>query len=179
MRTTARITATGFALTAVLLAGTGTAAATTAQAQAGGSAEAAIPACSLSNTKVTVQNVSRPINHQLLTATNTSSKPCFAYAHPHLAFDAAQHVVPVVKDSIPQAVVTLEPGESAYAGINLSAADGSGTDGRTASVLRVSFDEGAGTQSRARTVKLPEDTWVDSKAAVTYWQSDVESALMW
>ncbi|MEW2034846.1 DUF4232 domain-containing protein [Streptomyces roseifaciens] len=175
---TARVTATaGLALAAALLAGT--AAATSAQAQGVGSVAASIPACSLSNTKVTVQNVSRPINHQLLTATNTSSKPCFAYAHPHLAFDAAQHVVPVVKDSIPQAVVTLEPGESAYAGINLSAADGSGTDGRTASVLRLSFDEGAGTQSRARTVKLPEDTWVDSKAAVTYWQSDVESALMW
>ncbi|MEU1813803.1 DUF4232 domain-containing protein [Streptomyces roseifaciens] len=173
---TARITATGLALAATLLAGT---AATTAQAQAAESAATSIPACSLTNTEVTVQNVPRPINHQLLTATNTSSKPCFAYAHPHLAFDAAQHVVPVVEDSIPQAVVTLEPGESAYAGINLSAADGSGTNGRTASVLRVSFDEGDGTQSRARTVTLPKGTWVDNKAAVTYWQSDVESALMW
>ncbi|GGX70333.1 DUF4232 domain-containing protein [Streptomyces hiroshimensis] len=171
---TARITTTGLALAAALFAGT---AATTAQAQA--AEPAPIPACSLTNTTTTVQNVSRPINHQLLTVTNTSSKPCFAYGAPHLAFDAAQHVVPVVEDSIPQAVVSLEPGRSAYAGINLSAADGSGTDGRTASVLRVSFDEGDGTESRARTVKLPEDTWVDSKAAVTYWQSDAESALMW
>ncbi|CAM5545157.1 DUF4232 domain-containing protein [Streptomyces abikoensis] len=171
---TARLAATGLTLTAALLVGT---AATTAAAQA---AEAApVPACSLENTKTTVQNVPRPINHQLLTVTNTGSERCFAYGHPSLAFDAAQNVVPVVDESIPQAVVTLEPGESAYAGINLSAADGSGTDGRYASVLRVSYDEGDGTQSRARTVKLPEGTWVDSKAAVTYWQSDVDLALMW
>ncbi|PSJ27647.1 DUF4232 domain-containing protein [Streptosporangium nondiastaticum] len=177
---TARIITTGLALAAALLAGT---AATTAQAQAAepapGSGSASIPACSLANTKTTVQNVSRPINHQLLTVTNTSSERCFAYGHPHLAFDAAQNVVPVVDESIPQAVVTLEPGESAYAGINLSAADGSGTDGRYASVLRVSYDEGDGTESRARTVKLPKGTWVDSKAAVTYWQSEVGLALMW
>ncbi|MET9417052.1 DUF4232 domain-containing protein [Streptomyces klenkii] len=171
---TARITATGLTLAAALLAGT---AATTAQAQA--AEPAPVPACSLANTKTTVRNVPRPINHQLLTVTNTSSKPCFAYGAPHLAFDAAQHVVPVVDDSIPQAVVTLEPGRSAYAGINLSAADGSGTDGRYASVLRVSFDEGDGTESRARTVKLPKGTWADSKAAVTYWQSEVDLALMW
>ncbi|WP_424887488.1 DUF4232 domain-containing protein [Streptomyces sp. XH2] len=171
---TARITTTGLALAAALVAG---AAASSAQAQA--AEPAPVPACSLTNTTTTVQNVSRPINHQLLTVTNTGSERCFAYGHPHLAFDAAQHVVSVVDESIPQAVVTLEPGQSAYAGINLSAADGSGTDGRTVSVLRVSFDEGDGTESRARTVKLPEGTWVDSKAAVTYWQSDVEAALMW
>ncbi|MEV4923956.1 DUF4232 domain-containing protein [Streptomyces roseoverticillatus] len=171
---TARITTTGLALAAALLAGT---AATTAQAQA--AEREPIPACSLANTTTTVQNVSRPINHQLLTVTNSSSEPCFAYGHPHLAFDAAQNVVSVVDDSIPQAVVTLEPGQSAYAGLNLSAADGSGTDGRYASVLRVSFDDGDGTESRARTVTLPEGAWVDSKAAVTYWQSEVEDALKW
>ncbi|MEU8545499.1 DUF4232 domain-containing protein [Streptomyces roseoverticillatus] len=171
---TARIATTGLTLAAALLVGT---AATTAQAQA--AQPAPVPACSLANTKATVQNVSRPINHQLLTVTNTSARPCFAYGHPHLAFDAAQNVVPVVDDSILQAVVTLEPGRSAYAGINLSAADGSGTDGYYASVLRVSFDDGDGTESRARTVTLPEGTWVDSKAAVTYWQSEVEDALKW
>lgn len=38
--------------------------------------------CTGANTRVTVSKVSRPINHLLLTATNTGSSPCYAYHAP-------------------------------------------------------------------------------------------------
>lgn len=89
--------------------------------------------CSGANTKVTAQTVSRPINHMLLTVTNTGSKTCNLYYYPAVNFDDAQSVPPVMKESQPQAVTSLAPGQSGYAGVALAGGDdGSGTNGRTA-----------------------------------------------
>ncbi|EME99072.1 DUF4232 domain-containing protein [Streptomyces mobaraensis NBRC 13819 = DSM 40847] len=136
-------------------------------------------ACSAAHTKLTVQNVSRPINHQLLTLTNTGSTKCDAVAHPYLGFDNDQSVTSVVEDSKPQAVVTLAPGESAHAGIALSAADGSAGHGRWARTLRVGLDGGSGPAGEVVNVPLPAGTWIDDSAAVTYWQADPADALVW
>ncbi|GAP53040.1 uncharacterized protein SAZU_7920 [Streptomyces azureus] len=43
------------------------------------------------------------------------------------------------EESKPQAVTTLAPGESGYAGVVLSVADGSGTGGTTGRKLTVGF----------------------------------------
>ncbi|MEU4683515.1 DUF4232 domain-containing protein [Streptomyces xinghaiensis] len=136
--------------------------------------------CSAANTEVTVTEVSRPINHLLLTATNTGTAPCFAYSAPLLRFsEDAQSALQIVEDSKPQAVVTLAPGESAYAGVLTWVPDG-GHELRSER-LDVLFAARNGGSTGAM-VKLPlpgEGVTVNDGAAVTYWQTDVESALTW
>ncbi|MFF3452716.1 DUF4232 domain-containing protein [Streptomyces sp. NPDC002730] len=136
-------------------------------------------ACSGANTKVTVSKVTRPINHLLLTVTNTGSKACNAYHAPLLRFDDAQAVTQVMEDSRPQAVTTIAPGESAYASILLSSADGSGKDGYTAKRLTVHFAPRGGSGSTGTPVglALPTGTYADSTTAVSYWQRSMEDAL--
>ena len=136
--------------------------------------------CSGANTKVTAQTVSRPINHMLLTVTNTGSKTCDLYYYPAVNFDDAQSVPPVIKESQPQAVTTLTPGQSGYAGVALAGGDnGSGTNGRTAKSLSVYFfDRDNNSISPAATPALPaKGVYVDDSLRVSYWVSDVEDAL--
>ncbi|WP_314225491.1 DUF4232 domain-containing protein [Streptomyces zaehneri] len=138
--------------------------------------------CNGSNTRVTAQTVARPLNHMLLTVTNTGSKTCDLTYNPVLRFDEMQWVPQAAKETQPQAVTTLAPGESGYAGVLLSAADGSGDGGQTAEKLTVAFqgytpnsDGGA-----SATPPLPaKGVYYDSSLAVTYWQQDMDDALSW
>lgn len=137
-------------------------------------------ACTGAHVKVTVAKVKRPLNHMLLTATNTGSTPCNAYGAPYLRWDDAQAATPFLEASKPQAVVTLAPGESAYAGIMYQSADGSGNSGHTARTLGVLFGNRAGDGSTGPAVTLPlpkGGIFTDSSAWVTYWQSRAEDAL--
>ncbi|WP_019070308.1 DUF4232 domain-containing protein [Streptomyces hokutonensis] len=136
--------------------------------------------CSGANTKVTAQPVSRPINHMLLTVTNTGSKTCDLYYYPAVNFGDAQSVPPVIEDSQPQAVTTLAPGESGYAGVALSGGnDGTGTNGRTAKSLSVYFfDRNENSISPAATPALPtKGVYVDDSLRVTYWLASAQDAL--
>jgi hypothetical protein len=136
--------------------------------------------CSGANTKVTAQPVSRPINHMLLTVTNTGSKSCDLYYYPAVNFDDAQSVPPVIKDSQPQAVTTLAPGQSGYAGVALAGGDdGSGTNGRTAKSLSVYFfDRNNNSISPAATPALPaKGVYIDDSLRVTYWLTSAQDAL--
>ncbi|MFJ8135137.1 DUF4232 domain-containing protein [Streptomyces sp. NPDC096013] len=137
--------------------------------------------CTGTNTKVTARTVTRPLNHLLLTVKNTGSKTCYLYGYPALRFQDAQAVPPVVEESQPQAVTTLGPGQSGYAGVNLSSADGSGTGGYTAKTLAVIFQNrdldfvGSGVD-----VPLPsKGTYIDSSLRTTYWLSDPQDAIDW
>jgi hypothetical protein len=136
--------------------------------------------CTGSNTKVTVTKVSRPINHLLLTATNTGSRPCYAYHAPALRFDDAQAAFPVLRDSIPQAVVALEPGQSAYASIGLFG-ESDGKDLYKGTNLTVYFTGKAdqGSTGAPAELKLPAGTSWGDNGFVTYWQSDMDNALMY
>ncbi|GAA2384869.1 DUF4232 domain-containing protein [Streptomyces glaucosporus] len=144
-----------------------------------GNDSAVTETCDASNTELTVRRVSRPVNHLLLTATNTGDTACNAYAYPYLRFDEAHAPVPAVESSRPQAVVTLAPGESAHAGITTStAADSDVTD---VTGLGVFFSDRDGGSVDAEPVRLalPDGTAVSPNARVTYWQSDLDDALMW
>jgi hypothetical protein len=121
--------------------------------------------------------VSRPLNHLLLTVTNTGSKNCDLTGYPAVRFDGAQSVPPAFEDSKPQAVVTLAPGESGYASVLLAAADGSGTHGRTAKSLAV-FLNTKGT-SAAHPSLPAQGVYVDDSIGVSYWQSTMADALAW
>ncbi|MFI9724018.1 DUF4232 domain-containing protein [Streptomyces sp. NPDC052396] len=175
--TVARFAAAAAAATALTLACSQ--AADAAPATPKSSASQSIAPCTASNTKVTVTPVSRPINHLLLTATNTGKSTCAAYYAPALRWDADQQApVTVLQDSVPQAVVTLEPGQSAYAGIMTDSPDGSGTNGHTVSSIDVYFTD-ASNQGSVGDPARPSapGTYVDDSAWVTYWQSSPDLAL--
>ncbi|MCX4709657.1 DUF4232 domain-containing protein [Streptomyces griseus] len=140
-------------------------------------AAASIPACTPQNSTVKVSSVSRPINHLLLTVTNTGSKDCAAYHAPFLRFDDAQAVYPILDDSKPQAVVVLSPGEKAYAGIGLLGEPGENEPVKSDNLGVIMVDKNNKSKGEA-TLKLPAETYTDSLGFVTYWQSDVETALM-
>jgi Protein of unknown function (DUF4232) len=138
--------------------------------------------CEGSNTKTVAAPLNRPVNHMLLTVTNTGNRTCYLYAYPALRFTDAQAVPPVVEDSHPQAVVTLNPGESGYASVGLSAADGSGTNGRTVKSLTVYFYGRSGNESVGAGAHPPlpaKGVYVDDSLDTTYWQQSMDDALLW
>ncbi|MFE3518135.1 DUF4232 domain-containing protein [Streptomyces sp. NPDC059166] len=160
-----------------------------ASQQGGDSGDDAAPAddrsvtrpCDGSNSQVKLTNAPRPVNHMLLTVTNTGSEACDAYHYPFVRFGEAQSTPPVFEQSKPQAVVTLLPGESAYAGVLTSSADGSGTGGYSTKKATVHFQgrEGAGSTGPSADASLRKAVYVDSTLRVTYWQTDIETALMY
>lgn len=138
--------------------------------------------CEGSATKTVAAPLTRPVNHMLLSVTNTGSKSCYLYGYPAVRFGEAQAVPPVIEDSQPQAVVTLAPGESGYASVNLSATDGSGANGYTAKSLTVYFQgrSGNGSVGAGAHPSLPaKGVYVDDSLKVTYWQQSMDDAVSW
>lgn len=138
--------------------------------------------CEGSHTKTVAAPLTRPLNHMLLTVTNTGSNTCHLYGYPAVRFGDAQSVPPVIEDSHPQAVVTLKPGESGYASVNLSAADGSGSSGRTEKSLTVYFRGPSGNESvgeGAHPALPTEGVYIDDSLTVTYWQQSMDDAVTW
>ncbi|MFG2516587.1 DUF4232 domain-containing protein [Streptomyces sp. NPDC048584] len=136
--------------------------------------------CNGSNTTVDARPVPRPVNHMLITVKNSGSKTCDLTYYPVLRFDEMQWVPQPIEASKPQAVVTLAPGETAYAGVLLSAADGSGDGGDTAHKLTVAF-QGRTPNSDGGPSAVPglpaDGVYYDSSMAVTYWQQSMADAL--
>ncbi|MGW3009241.1 DUF4232 domain-containing protein [Streptomyces sp. NPDC001219] len=138
--------------------------------------------CQGSNTKTVAAPLTRPVNHMLLTVTNTSRSTCYLYGYPAVRFGEAQSVPPVIEASHPQAVVTLKPGESGYASVNLSATDGSGSHGRTEKSLTVYFQgpSGNGSVGTGARPSLPaKGVYIDDSLKVTYWQQSMDDAVIW
>ncbi|WP_210592650.1 DUF4232 domain-containing protein [Streptomyces sp. GESEQ-35] len=136
--------------------------------------------CNGSNTRTTARPVSRPLNTMLLTVTNTGSKPCSLMYYPVIRFDEMQWVPQPTDASKPQAVPTLNPGDSGYAGVLLASADGSGDGGTTAKKLTVAFQGKTPNSSggASATPTLPaKDVFYDSSMSVTYWQQEMAGAL--
>ena len=161
---------------------TSTAARTSSTGSSTGSSAASPVTCEGSNTKTVAAPLTRPVNHLLLTVTNTGGRTCFLYGYPAVRFDGAQSVPPVIEDSQPQAVVTLEPGQSGYASVNLSATDGSAGHGHTAKSLTVYFQGRSlgGSVGKGATPALPaKGVYVDDSLKVTYWQQDMNDAVSW
>ncbi|MER7052140.1 DUF4232 domain-containing protein [Streptomyces sp. NPDC000351] len=130
--------------------------------------------CSASDVKITATKVSRPINHLLLTATGTGSKTCMLPPYPVARFGEAQSVPPVIEESQPHSVAGVGPGETAYAGVRLTMADGSGGEPISVDTLTIPFDDDSIVK-----VALPSGVKVDSKLAVTYWQTGIDHALQY
>ncbi|MFE1751031.1 DUF4232 domain-containing protein [Streptomyces anandii] len=129
--------------------------------------------CGAASVRITATVVSRPLDHLLLTATNTGAKTCRLPAYPMARFGEAQAVPPVAERTKPQAPTELEPGKSGYAGVLLSAGDGSAEGGHTVHTLAVPFDDG----SIARVTLPAQGVHVDNSLTVTYWQPSLDTAL--
>ncbi|MGH1554937.1 DUF4232 domain-containing protein [Streptomyces sp. L7] len=142
---------------------------------------AAIKACTTAHLKVTVSPVTRPINHLLLKATNhRHPKTCATPTAPRSCGPAPtpRPRWPGDEDSVPQSVVTLAPGKSAYAGIGTYTPDGEG--GYKARTLGVLFSNRAlnGSVGPEKTLKLPHHgVYFNSSATVGYWQTSIDQAL--
>ncbi|MDQ0960680.1 hypothetical protein QFZ66_004558 [Streptomyces sp. B4I13] len=139
-----------------------------------------IVACTTANLRLTVAEAARPINHLLLKATNTGTKSCYAYSAPYLRAGAdAQAAMTWADESTPQSVVTLKPGQSAYAGILTYSPDGEG--GATEKTLGVSLaDRNGDATGQEKTLNLPNGgVFFNSVATVTYWQDNAADALAW
>ncbi|MER6047619.1 DUF4232 domain-containing protein [Streptomyces sp. NPDC001793] len=137
--------------------------------------------CDAARIRIVAKPLTRPINHLLLQATNTSGTTCDLHAYPFLRFDDAQAPLADMPDSKPQAVVTLAPGESGYAGVLLSGADG-GEHGRQATSLSVYLAgrDGRGSAGGSAKVALPGGSvYLDDNARVSYWQTDPNAAASW
>ncbi|MCP9210401.1 DUF4232 domain-containing protein [Streptomyces cucumeris] len=142
---------------------------------AGGSGSK-ITTCDPDKMSMSVSKVSRPVNHMLLKATNNSGTTCSLVDWPSLRFDDAQAATPVAEETKPQALVTLAPGKSGYAGILTSSADGSGSNGTKVTDLSV-YLKGS---DAATSVSLPGGSvYIDDSAQVTFWQSDSSDAIDW
>ncbi|MGW8066746.1 DUF4232 domain-containing protein [Streptomyces ziwulingensis] len=129
--------------------------------------------CSASDVKITATKVSRPLNHLLLTATNSGSKTCMLPPYPAARFGEAQSVPPVAEATKPQSLTGVEPGKSGYAGVVLSSGDGSGENGYETNTLTIPFEDGS-----IATVALPSGgVYVDTALTVTYWQTSMDAAL--
>lgn len=146
-----------------------------------GGADTQAVTCEGSNTKTVAAPLTRPVNHMLLTVTNTGSKTCHLYGYPAVRFDEAQSVPPVIEASKPQAVVTLSPGESGYASVSLSATDDTGSNGLTAKSLTVHFQgRTAGEDLSSASPALPaKGVYIDSTIKVSYWQQSMDDAISW
>ncbi|MFE2050445.1 DUF4232 domain-containing protein [Streptomyces sp. NPDC059459] len=129
--------------------------------------------CSAADVEITATEVPRPLNHLLLTATNTGSKTCMLPQYPAARFGEAQSVPPVAESTKPQSLTGVQPGEAGYAGVLLSAGDGSGENGYRTDTLTIPFEDGS-----IATVALPTGgVYVDTALTVTYWQADMDAAL--
>ncbi|WP_234387809.1 MULTISPECIES: DUF4232 domain-containing protein [Streptomyces] len=137
--------------------------------------------CQGSHTATVAAPLNRPVNHMLLTVTNTGSVPCRLYGYPVLRFGEAQSP-PVIERSKPRATVTLAPSESGYACASLSATNGSGANGRTETSLTVAFQgrsAGEDIPAIAHPALPAGGVYVDDSLDVTYWQQSMRDATRW
>jgi hypothetical protein len=123
-----------------------------------------------------------PINHVLISATNTSRLPCRLNRYPLLrTFQAEKAPIGAVESTKPATPVLLAPGAKAYAGLMTNSADGSGKNGKNIPLLILQLqpsDAGAGGVGRPASVAMPQNAqYVDSSAFVSYWESDMQSAI--
>jgi hypothetical protein len=141
--------------------------------------------CTHKNIKTTVTSVVDPPKHLLITATNIGDRPCYAYSAPTISFDLSKDLtIEVLDDSTPQAVVELEPGDSAYAALITSKRikrQSANSYIATRMALWFSARSGDEQAGSAKMFSLSGDgVYIDeSVAQVTYWQQDMDSALLW
>ncbi|SDK52985.1 DUF4232 domain-containing protein [Streptomyces indicus] len=139
--------------------------------------------CTDAETKTTVTAAPRPVNYQLITLTNTSKRTCTVLSYPVVSFGPdLDGTAEGREDTKPQAVVTLKPGASAYAGLNTSPADQADDGSKPhAKSLSVDLIKKVGGDGSTLQFGRPESFKVNDlfiyEPTVTYWQQELDVAL--
>ncbi|NGO79468.1 DUF4232 domain-containing protein [Streptomyces sp. YC504] len=139
--------------------------------------------CTDAETELTVTAAPRPVNYQLITLTNTGKRTCTVLHYPVVSFGPdLDGTAEGREDTRPQAVVTLKPGASAYAGLNTSPAD-QADDGTKPHAKTLSVDLIKKVGADGSTVQLGEPDTVKVndlfiyEPKVSYWQQEMDLAL--
>ncbi|WP_084725693.1 DUF4232 domain-containing protein [Streptacidiphilus melanogenes] len=107
-------------------------------------------------------------------------RQAYAYGYPYPRFGDAQAGPADIPGSVPQAVVALAPGQSAYALVHTTS--GGARHSHTVHFLEVYFPGAAqrGSVGPAAPVALPRaGVRVDESVRTTYWQATARLALRW
>ena len=136
--------------------------------------------CSTDMLSFKITPLREPINHVMISATNTSQLPCRLNKYPMLRTLLSQTTFMKAADATkPAGPILLAPGATAYAGVMTNMADGSGGAGRNVPALELQLQPGspAGGVGRPTSVPMPQSAqYIDSSAIVTYWESDIQTA---
>ncbi|MFF3910800.1 DUF4232 domain-containing protein [Streptomyces sp. NPDC001848] len=138
-----------------------------------GRPDRAVP-CSGRHMRTAVTRVSEPVNHLLLTVTNTGAVNCSLNGYPMARFGESGLLAPPAGGPKPRGHwITLSPGKSAYAGVLLSAANGTGGHGHTVTSLTITLPTGPA----ARPSLPSKGVYVDDTLRVTCWLPSPKAAL--
>ncbi|MCX4549076.1 DUF4232 domain-containing protein [Streptomyces sp. NBC_01387] len=132
--------------------------------------------CTTDDTKIALVETGGTLPVILIKAVNASGGRCDIYGFPTVGYPGAQAAIGANEDSKPQAVVTLAPGQSAYAAIALP----SGAHTHREKTLTISLHgRDMGPIDGQTTVTAPGAAGLalSDSSMVTYWQSSEESAL--
>ncbi|MFI7101959.1 DUF4232 domain-containing protein [Streptomyces sp. NPDC050161] len=142
-----------------------------------GGSKAGDATCSTDGMKIEVVPTGGTLPAVLLKATNTAGGSCNLYGFPTVGYPGAQAAVGAAEASKPQAVVTLEPGKSAYAAIGLPQ-DGKNLH-REKSLTVGLRGKDMGPIDGQATVNAPGGAGlgISDDSTVTYWQADQAAAL--
>ncbi|MEU5833981.1 DUF4232 domain-containing protein [Streptomyces diacarni] len=152
-----------------------------AQADAGGVKAASggvkRSACDVGSVQVGLQPTGGSAPVILLKATNKGDERCDLYGYPFVGYPGAQAPIKVGGGQ-PQAVVSLEPGTSAYAALSLEEGDGANMHREKELTVELANRDQNGTGSTA-TVNAPEGAGLalSDNSTVSYWNTTPELAL--
>ncbi|MEV8020701.1 DUF4232 domain-containing protein [Streptomyces sp. NPDC086554] len=134
--------------------------------------------CTLTTSKIIMQETGGSAPVVLLKITNNGDKRCSVYGAPFVSDPTAGKNLPVAEDTRPQSVVGVEPNQSAYASIGLAAKESGDTHRTKTFNVTLAAKDGKGTDGHASVDSPgPAGLLLDSSSQVTYWQSTSEGAL--
>lgn len=139
--------------------------------------------CATGSLRFAIRKVKNPVDHVLITATNTGTKACHLYSYPALRIsENSQAVTARIGESQPRTVVTLDRGATGYAGLITASADRNSETKVTTPAIGVSlFGPDEGSTGAGVDVPVPGGSLYveEDNAQVTYWQDNPNDALAW
>ncbi|GAA2604942.1 DUF4232 domain-containing protein [Streptomyces axinellae] len=156
--------------------GTGGSGGSNAQSGAAGSGTKE-KTCDLGTTKVRLQQTGGTAPVILLKATNQGSTRCDLYGYPVLGYPDAQAPI-AVGGNKPQAVVSVQPGKSAYAALTLETGTGENMHREKQLTIELADRNGRGTGSPTYLTAPGEGLALSSEnSKVSYWNTTPEQAM--
>ncbi|MFE2181213.1 DUF4232 domain-containing protein [Streptomyces sp. NPDC059455] len=131
-------------------------------------------ACTVGKVAVSLQETGGSAPVILLKATNNGSARCDLYGYPFVGFPDAQSSIPAGGRK-PQSVVSLEPGQSAYAALSLAEGDGGDMHREKQLTIELADQNPQGTGETAK-INAPGDASlaISDNSTVTYWNDTIE-----